>query len=512
MPDTSEIKPLRVTCGGGLILDKTPESMPPGAALTLQNYEPDIDGGYRRISGHTKYSSTALTGAGKVLGITILGNTVIGCRGANVEHGTGTTWTSITTGRTGASTYHFDKYNWNGTEKIVMADDGGTNYAATWDGSTYTLMNGAIGSGSGTAPTAPHEVHDFKNHMFYAQDNILTWSAPYDENNFDPANGAGSVNIKEDIKGLKTFRDAMFIFCINSIHRLTGNTIEDFKIEPVSNNIGCIAPKSIQEVGGDIVFLAQDGLRTVAGTDKIGDIELGTISKPIQPRLDGIGETTSDIYSCVIRKKSQYRIFYPTSSDTEATASGNIAAMIRQSTPQVAGNVGWEFSDIKGIRPSYATSDYLSTGVELVLHGGWSDGIIYQQESGTSFDGVTIDARYRTPDYSFGDTGIRKAMQRAIITASYEGIVTSIVKVLYNYGDGLTPQPAAYDFNNPGGVAIYGAATYGSVTYGAEPIAITRLSGEGSGFTIALLFQHNSTDASQSIKDFQIEVTPDGRR
>jgi len=512
MPDMSEIKPLKVTCAGGLVLDKTPESMEPGEALVLQNFEPDIDGGYRRITGFTTYSSTALTSATKVLGIAILGDKVIACSGDNVQTGTGTTWTSIDTNRTSAGVYHFDKYNWAGTETLIMADDGGNNYAATYDGSTYTLMNGGIGTGSGTAPTNPSEVHDYKNHMFYAQDNLLTFSAPYDANNFTPADGSGQVNLKETITGLKTFRDSMYIFCRNSIHKLTGNTIEDFKLEPVSRNVGCVAGGSIQEIGGDVVFLATDGLRTVAGTDRIGDVELGTISKPLHTRLQGIREDTSDITSCIVRKKNQYRMFYTKPTDTDTIAGGVLATLTRQTTPQVAGNVGWEFADLSGLRTSYSTSDYINTSTELVLHGGYENGMIYKQESGNDFNGTTIEAIYRTPDFSFGDIGIRKATQRLILTVQYEGAVNATANFVYDFGSNEVPQPAAYTITTPNSIAVYGSASYGDAIYGADPIALTRMSGEGSGFTIAIRFEHNAAEASFSIKDFQIEVTPSGRR
>lgn len=50
MPDYSDLKPLDVHCRGGLILDRSPQDIPQGAALRLENFEPDIAGGYRRIN------------------------------------------------------------------------------------------------------------------------------------------------------------------------------------------------------------------------------------------------------------------------------------------------------------------------------------------------------------------------------------------------------------------------------------------------------------------------------
>ena len=38
------------------------------------------------------------------------------------------------------------------------------------------------------------------------------------------------------------------------------------------------------------IFLAPDGLRTIAGTARIGDVELGSISRQIQARIDEIIE------------------------------------------------------------------------------------------------------------------------------------------------------------------------------------------------------------------------------
>ena len=57
MPDTSLLSPLVVRLGGGLVLDKDTFSIPPGSALQLQNFEPDINGGYRRINGFTKFNT-----------------------------------------------------------------------------------------------------------------------------------------------------------------------------------------------------------------------------------------------------------------------------------------------------------------------------------------------------------------------------------------------------------------------------------------------------------------------
>ena len=76
-------------------------------------------------------------------------------------------------------------------------------------------------------------------------------------------------------------------FCENRIFKLSGTSSSDFAITPVTRNIGC-KWKTIQEFAGDLIFLAPDGLRTIAGTARIGDVELGTISASVQPLFNEI--------------------------------------------------------------------------------------------------------------------------------------------------------------------------------------------------------------------------------
>ena len=59
-------------------------------------------------------------------------------------------------------------------------------------------------------------------------------------------------------------------------------------LKSITKNIGCIDGNTIQEIGGDLIFLAPDGLRTIAGTARIADIEIGSISRKILPLINEI--------------------------------------------------------------------------------------------------------------------------------------------------------------------------------------------------------------------------------
>ena len=226
------------------------------------------------------------------------------------------------------------------------------------------------------------------------------------------------------VRALKVFRDRLFVFCEDEIFFLAGNSIADFQLQPVTRSIGCVDGFSVQEIAGDLIYLAPDGLRTIAGTEKIGDVELGTVSKQIQPRLDNIDKDR--ISSVVIRSKSQYRLFFPDDSGGSVSSPG-LMGVIKAG---VESGVGWEYADLRGIRPTCCSSGFIS-GVETVIHGGY-DGYVYKQESGDDFDGTDISAIYRGPDFTMGDAGIRKMMQRIIWNYDNEGAVNSNFRIRYD--------------------------------------------------------------------------------
>ena len=335
------IQAFNVTCEGGLVLDRTVFAVKPGEAIELQNFEPAIAGGYSKILGFSKFDSAEVSGTGKILGLGFYNNQyVIAARGPNVAYSSGSGWTNIATNRTSAGRYSFVTYDFDGTENIAMAD--GVNDAAYWDGTTYVTITASVG---GTKPTAPKIVQEFKGHLFFGgmsnSPHTVKFSAPFNENDFSAASGAGEIAFGSDVVSLKPFRESLIIFCKNEIYKLVGSSSADFQIQPITRNIGCTSHFTIQEIGGDLIFLSPDGLRTIAGTERIGDVELGTISKQVQPRLNVLTQDQiSNLSSHVIRSKSQYRLYYPTTAGTEADMTGLIGVLKRSlETGQIDGSM-----------------------------------------------------------------------------------------------------------------------------------------------------------------------------
>ncbi len=512
MPYTGMQKPMVVSCSGGLVLNKDVFAMHPGEALQLQNFEPSIEGGYRRLNGTTKFNSNIVpqvsASTERVQLSAIFNNLVIAARGGTVYTGsTSGSWTSRATSKGTTNTYDFDKYNYDGNDKIIIA----TGEAAAFTLNTSYSEDIINATGGGTAPTNPKFVKSFANHMFYGgmsdATSTLTFSGPYTEDDFDT--GAGSIVMGDVITGLKVFRNELFVFCETSIFKITGTSSSTFAKAEVAKDIGTLSHHSIQEIGGDIIFLAADGLRTIAGTARIGDVELGTISKQVQERINEIGY--DNVTSLVIGNKSQYRLFYPIDDGLERIQRGLIAVIKQNPNTQ---QMGFEYADIKGLKVSSCDSNLISN-VETTVHGGY-DGYVYKQDDGNVFTRASstenMDATFRSPDITMGDPGVRKNMQRVNLNWKPEGEVEASLFVKYNYDDVNTPQPEVISLTTDGSGAIFGIAKFGTAAYGQGDLPITRQSVEGSGFAVAIKLTDTSNKIPFALKGFELEFTPGGRR
>jgi len=504
MPDQSQQQPAAFNCEGGLVLNKSTFLMQPGEALELRNFEPDIEGGYRRINGFSKYVSAVVpftsTSSEKVLMVASFADVVLAARGTSIYSATpgGSSWTSRDSGRTSAGKYTFERFNFDGTDKIVVVD--GVNAPTVFNSSlAATDVSESTVSGS-------KFVASFKNHMFYAGKSTtkqeVIFSEPFDEDAFVSGQGAGSFKVDDTVVGLKVFRDDLFIFCETRIFKLTGTSSSNFAVTSVTRNIGCINGDTIQEFAGDLIFLGPDGLRTIAGTARIGDVELGTISSNVQSIFNDNLSSASEFDSTVIPDKTQYRIFFTKSTTAEPQTKGVICVLKGQQ---------FEFSEIRGIRPA-CTDSFVDEGNVIVLHGAYSGGYIYRQESGNTFDGEVIFGRYRSPDLTFEDPGIRKHMQRVILNYKPEAAIDADLLLRYDYEDPDSARPAAYALDSTEVVAIYGTSTYGVPIYAGASQPLVRQPVEGSGFAVALKVHDGGQTAPYSLKGFQLEYQLGARR
>jgi hypothetical protein len=510
-PLASNLRTFQVEPAGGLIENLPPliqGTTLPGSLLVGQNCEPALGKGYARINGHTKYSTTALTGSGSVLGAFPFANGVIGCRGTNIEFGTGGTWTSLSTTRTAAKKYRAHRYNWT-SEKIILVDSSG--YPARYDGTTLDELDSVTDTFGATSVTT------FKRHMVFTNNQMLVISAPGDETDYSGTNGAAIINIGREIYALKEWRGSLYLFGPNHICKLTGNNSTDWAVEPVTEKLGCIAPDSIQEIGGDILYLAADGLRSIAGTQRIGDVGMDLLTEAIDSSITDVikNRNSKVISSLVIPSKNQYRLFYSASGETAANSKGILGGFRLDPTFDHQGQAqainSWEWFTLKGM--NVACCDwFINDGAEVIIHGDHS-GIVHKQEVGFGFDGANVAATLQFPYWSYDDPEIRKTLHKIRMVMFTEGNTSVTLLNDLEFGDTTTLNPTDIDVSASMATgSVYGTAVYGTGTYSTDVLENLNFNLIGSAKNHALTLSSDDILAPWILKTMFVQYATRGSR
>jgi len=531
-------QPYTVACDGGLV--KSANSIDllrtPGVARELRNFEVSTEGGYRRINGYQKYGTTNATrptgGATNILGVFPYADGVIVTAGTAIYFSNdGQNWLNI--GRASVAGSGDNHTAFTGRSTLTRTGQGQSQFTL-FDGPTYDYGQVIISDGAnkpyifrmeGTGALASRTffaeeitvtgtkhvkyvtTHD--KHLIAAgvEDNLNTvyYSSTLDPTSFS-GTGSGSIVLEDQIEGIKGFRNELFIFCTNSIFKLINiNDSSNIAVVPVTKNVGCLSGYSIQEIGGDLIFLAPDGLRTVAGTARIGDVELGTVSKEIQPLVTDLTESINSyiITSLVLREKSQYRLFY-TNTSLEQTQQKGIIGTLRPN--------GFQWSETRSLEVTAIGSGFDSNNVEQYYHGD-TEGYIYQHDTGNTFDGSSILARYATPDYDYGDLGTLKTLHYLKVSASAEGVVEPDVQVRFDYGSTDIPQPPnPFDLGIIDPPSLFGEALFNTNVFGGAENPLIRVALQGSGHSNSFTVISDDTKAPYTINGLYINYVPSGRR
>lgn len=543
-------QPYGFACRGGLDVNLSQLELlaEVGKATVLRNFEVDPDGGYRRINGYTPYGTTRPNGANKVLGVLPYADGVLVASGTNIYFTTdGTTWIEIS--RTGMAalgtgdsyaaftalalsartnqgqvefTYFEDDTAYG---KVIICDGANSPYIFYVSGgsvgnmTTYTYHAAALNVASATGFSDDPVTACYHKTMVVAAGmssgpNRIAYTT-FNSQNPDATVGAAAnyIAVDDAVVALRSFREDIIIFCENSIHKLInvethGAATPEIAVVPIAKNVGCLSRYSIQELGGDLIFLAPDGFRTIAGTERIGDVELGSVSRQIQPIVRNMVQNLGsfDITSVVLRDKSQYRFFYSDDANPISEALGFIGTL----TPR-----GMEWSETMGIEAKGIGYNYVAAGTDSVYHGD-GDGYIYTHNSGDLFydAGVSfnIDAKYVSPFMDFGDLGTRKTVVYIKSSFSVEGSIQPTLRVVYDYESGETPQPIPYVLTQVPTPSVFGTALFGTAEFGGVPDPAVRQAVEGSGHTVSLEVTVNDNNSPFSINGFYIDYYPSGRR
>ena len=529
-------QPFSVALVGGLNKSTNSSALlkTPGVATKLRNFEVSDEGTYRRINGFTLFGDTLPNSTEDIEGLLVYADGVIAVAGNDIffSQDGESAWLQLNKASVSASGDNYSTFTgrselaltsldqcefaiFEGASdfgEVIITDNSGNNkpFLFKMTGTDTDVTNRTFFASqitiSGSTKAKFCTIHD--QHLVVAGDpttpNTIYYSGTNDIDSFS-STGSGSVTLEDKVVGLKSFRNELFIFCQNSIFKLQNiNDSNSVAVVPVTKNVGCLDGKTIQEIAGDLIFLAPDGFRTVAGTSRIGDVELGTISQAIQPIINDIANNADSLQfsSVVLRNKSQYRMFYSRVTDSQFVAKGVIGTLRSN---------GFEWSETLGILAPAITSGFTSSGVEKVYHGD-RDGKIYNHNTGNSFNGTSVEAEYQSPDYDYGDLGTLKTLDYVKIAFTPEGECQPSLRVRFDYDSLTSAQPADIVLDAIPEPAIFGTAVFGTQKLGATEQPLVRQVLTGSGHSNFFKVFSNDTNAPYSINGLYVNYRPSGRQ
>jgi|TARA_R110000764_G_scaffold200313_4_gene285659 hypothetical protein len=510
----------------------------PGLAARLMNFQPTVSSGYEQVRGYQKFGTAAPGGAisAKVTSVYSYYDGAVCTKGGKIYFSQdGNSWIQVNKNTAGAfhnattlaplaslnrntsstEQYRFVEYH-NGTNlELLFCDTLGTNPISrlTIRGTStleYKYENSIASEWPSSTIKYPTFIEVHNDRMvaggFSTDKTLLHYS-----NLFNPLDfaGGGFIDNADELIWAKGFRKNLMIFGRNKISEVIslGNSAQQ-TIQDVTRNIGCISGDSIQEVGGDLVFLAPDGIRTIAATARIGDVSLSTLSVKINPLLHEyiVNLNQYTISSTVIRNRNNYRIFFHKAGELSKAQKG-IGGVLRGGQ----GGLQWEWCEYRGL-PCYSVqTSYTSAGKEVSYHAS-NDDFVYLHDVTDKFNGADIPAVYQTPEISLGDSGFRKTLHAIQLYAKSTTGYTTSIKLTYDDVADPSRSPPGYRIEvDHTGSAYYSETNYGTAIYGRSKDPYERVLVEGSGKTFNIKVASIGS-ANYSIQGMAITYFVNGRQ
>jgi len=301
LPARAEDFPIPFQGECGLITRWKADQIPPNCLQTARNALLDVNATISRRQGRAAYNATACTDAQSVRGLWPFQAT--DATRYLIILSSQTMFQSSGEGE--CSEIHADLANLDasnemeciqGLGKLVCTNGTDTPFSIASDLSTASLTGMPLGK----------HVGFFRNRFLTANvSGALTrvrLSGELDETDWTvkiPGKSTTPVNI--DIAGtndgkpvrclMGEYQNAYFIGREDELYALYGNDRRDFVLRKVSDEVGCIEPKSVQEKNGSLYWMSLRGVEKLTGT------QIERVSDPIRPTIEEIIEAAGNSWT-----------------------------------------------------------------------------------------------------------------------------------------------------------------------------------------------------------------------
>lgn len=457
--------------------------------------------GILKFKGWDGVLDSAISGTPRITGIFEYksGSTIrlLICAGTKIYTVSGGTTTEVLTGQT--ADYYYQGVMWNDGSNDLLLLCNGIDTPVAYNGSTCTAIT-FTDPNSIWDSAKPFTVAVFRDRVFWADENKVYTPRPGSHNNFDnSANTVDGFAVDQGyggkITGIKTLtNDILIIYKESVIRRLSGSAPfaaggEQFQITPVTDEVGCVAPRSIVQVGADHYFMGRNGLRQLKPVDAYGDLDHLQPTYPIQDKINTINwsDATAIKNICATYSQSDNHI-YLCVPDGSSTTNNKV----------------YVYDTItKGICPrTQLLASYITVYNRTLYHGDYA-GQIHSHGSTNSANGTAIDCFAETKWMAHGGIGAYKRYKKIIIFAEGDGetdltIVTKILKRGKVASTSRTEDIVAGD-------SAWDSGVWDTATWSSGTQNVFEIKNPGRGKALKLRFTSNSASQRPKIRQIFIE-------
>ena len=361
-------------------------------------------------------------------------------------------------------TFSFNLGNFAGqitTRRVYGAD--GVNRCFEFDGTTLAPIS------TGFSPDTPTHIEIHRNHLFVGIGSSIANSGVGTPYNWTALAGAAEIAVGDTVTGLKVLpgnqtTPSMLVTVRNALNILYGSAAagtNPWSIVTFNTETGAI-PYSLQSLSR-IYMLDDRGVVDLEAVQAYGNFRQTSLTKNVQ---DFLNDKQSLFTSSSINKdRSQYRIFF---SDLSGLYISLINGKFLGCMPvrfAHAVTVAWQSEDASGKDVSYF---------------GSTNGMVYQLDKGSSFDGNNIDAYFVLNWNAMKSPRLHKRFRK--VALEVQGVAYAAFSFGYQLGYGSTeidqPDPTSYasSFN----AAYWDTMTWDAFTWDGATLAPTEVEMAGT--------------------------------
>lgn len=172
----------------------------------------------------------------------------------------GSSWVDVISGLNAAAKWSFTNFKGNFSDIALIAANGVD---------PVKVYNGASVSNLENAPAGMNYVTSHENRLYGAVDNSLHYSALRKPTDWNTVDESGQIVIEnsngEKISSVVGGTGKIVIFLPHSMHELYGTGPLNFRLQLITEEIGCVSHQSAVMVTGILFFLSHDGIYRYTG-------------------------------------------------------------------------------------------------------------------------------------------------------------------------------------------------------------------------------------------------------